>query len=129
MSAAEPERGADRSPAAGSASARTIGMGIPQSWQATLLFERDNVAVALRDVAAGERVRVRTPEGVVEVDALEAIPLCHKIALADLAKGERIFKYGSCIGEARSTIARGAWVHIHNLASLRARLRASNAAS
>jgi altronate dehydratase len=93
------------------------------SWQATLLAEHDNVAVALRPIAAGEVVLVRTPLGSREVVAVEPIPLCHKIAVADLAAGEAVVKYGWCIGEARSAIPRGAWVHVHNLASRRARPR------
>ena len=75
------------------------------NWHATLLAATDNVAVALQPIAAGERVVVRRPEGVREVVALEAIPLCHKIALADLATSDDVLKYGYCIGEARQPIA------------------------
>jgi altronate hydrolase len=91
------------------------------NWQATLLAVADNVAVALQPIAAGERVIVRAPDGVREVIALEAIPLCHKIALADLSTSDEVRKYGCCIGEAREPILRGAWVHTHNLVSRRAR--------
>jgi len=56
-----------------------------------------------------------------EIVALEPIPLCHKIALADVQRGGDVLKYGCCIGEAREAIARGAWVHTHNLVSRRAR--------
>ncbi len=91
------------------------------NWQATLLAASDNVAVALQPIAAGERVVVRAPEGMREVVALEAIPLCHKIALADLSTSDEVRKYGYCIGEARQPILRGAWVHTHNLVSRRAR--------
>jgi hypothetical protein len=90
------------------------------TWQATSLAEDDNVATVLRPIAAGEVVSVRTPRGLHEVVALEAIPLCHKIALADLAAGDGVRKYGCCIGEARTAIRRGAWVHVHNLVSRRA---------
>ena len=95
-------------------------------WHATLLSQADNVAVALRPIAAGERVIVRAPGGMREVVALEAIPLCHKIALADLATGDQVLKYGHCIGEAREPILRGGWVHTHNLASRRARVTATS---
>lgn len=91
------------------------------SFQATLLAEHDNVAVMLRPVVAGERVQVRTPAGAREVVALEGIPLCHKIAVDDIAQGNDVLKYGWCIGEARSPIRRGAWVHVHNLVSRRGR--------
>jgi altronate dehydratase len=90
------------------------------TWQATALATADNVAVVLQAIAAGETVRVSGPQGIVEVLALEAIPLCHKIALADLASGAPVLKYGQCIGETRVAIKRGTWVHTHNLRSRRA---------
>jgi altronate dehydratase len=90
-------------------------------WQATALAEPDNVAVALEPIAAGDAVRVRTPDGIVTVTALEPIALCHKIALGDIRRGEAVTKYGECIGEATAPIARGAWVHVHNLRSRRGR--------
>jgi altronate dehydratase len=90
------------------------------SWDATLLCARDNVATVLRAVATGETVRVLTPEGVVDVVALEPVPLCHKIACEDVAASADVVKYGWCIGAARTPIRRGAWVHVHNLVSRRA---------
>ena len=93
------------------------------SWDATLLAADDNVATVLRPVAAGEPVRVHTPRGLVEVVALEGIPLCHKIAFRAIGAGDDVLKYGGCIGAARSPIARGAWVHIHNVVSRRAQPR------
>jgi len=41
----------------------------------------------------------------------EAIPEVHKVALADLAKGDAIVRYGVPIGYANRAIARGGWVH------------------
>ena len=87
---------------------------------AVVLSSSDNVATLLAAVAAGALVAIDTDQGVVELRALEPIALGHKIALADLTPGERIVKYGECIGHATAAIARGAWVHIHNLRSLRA---------
>ena len=99
------------------------------NWHATLLAETDNVAVALQPIAVGERVVVHTPGGLRELIALEPIPLCHKIALDDFLPGDDVLKYGSCIGEARQAIARGAWVHTHNLVSRRGRLDRKGATS
>lgn len=79
----------------------------------------DNVATLLRAVAKGERVRV----GTTEIEAGEAIALCHKIALTDLKPGDRIVKYGDPIGEVTQAIKAGAHVHVHNLRSLRARAK------
>jgi len=92
------------------------------NWQATALSADDNVAVVLQPVAAGEDVAVKLGERLVTSRALEPIALCHKIALVDLRPGDAVLKYGEHIGEATAPIARGAWVHIHNLRSRRARL-------
>lgn len=90
------------------------------SWQATTLASDDNVATALQPIAAGETIAVKTAAGIVEVTALEPVALCHKIALADLASGTAVIKYGQCIGETTAPIRRGGWVHVHNLRSRRA---------
>jgi altronate dehydratase len=91
------------------------------TWHATALAPTDNVAVMLQPVAAGEGVVVKRADGTVEVRANEPIALCHKIALADIAPGDPVIKYGECIGEATVRIARGSWVHIHNVRSRRGR--------
>ena len=91
------------------------------NWHATALAPEDNVAMLLQPVAAGERVLVKGPQGVTELFATEPIALCHKIALADLSAGDAVVKYGECIGEATAPIARGSWVHVHNVRSRRGR--------
>jgi len=93
---------------------------VRMSWHATALAQEDNVATLLQPVAAGETVRVKRTDGVIEVRANEAVALCHKIALADLKPGDAVIKYGECIGEATAPITRGSWVHIHNVRSRRA---------
>ena len=52
-----------------------------------------------------------------ELRLLEPISLGHKVALRDIVAGEAVVKYGVRIGHATQPIARGAWVHLHNLAS------------
>ena len=52
-----------------------------------------------------------------EVMLLEPIRLGHKVALADLAAGTEIIKFGEVIGRASEAIRRGAWVHLHNVTS------------
>ena len=49
--------------------------------------------------------------------ALEAIGRGHKIALADLAAGAAVIKFGVRIGHTTQTVTRGAWMHLHNVAS------------
>ena len=45
------------------------------------------------------------------------IALGHKLALAPIARGGKIVKYGAPIGSATADIAAGAYVHIHNMKS------------
>ena len=49
------------------------------------------------------------------VQVREDIPQGHKLALAQIAAGENIIKYGYPIGHAASDIPPGAWVHTHNV--------------
>jgi altronate hydrolase len=71
---------------------------------------RDDVAVALSPLAAGEAVAPG-------VTAAGEIPPGHKVALKPIAKGAPIRKYGWTIGHATADIARGEHVHSHNLAT------------
>lgn len=76
-----------------------------------LITEKDNVAVALKDVRKGEEVEV----GGVKITALNDIPTGHKMALKDIEAGEGIVKYGFSIGNAREKIFFGQHVHTHNV--------------
>ena len=88
--------------------------------------ERDTVGVAVVDVTPGEiEGRSLDTNRTLRARALMAIPLGHKIALADLRAGDLLVKYGEVIGEASVPIARGGWVHVHNLRSLRGRADAN----
>ena len=73
----------------------------------------DDVAVAVEPVHAGDRVEI----GDATITARGEIPAGHKIALRDISSGEEIRKYGFPIGRATSDIARGDWIHSHNLAT------------
>jgi altronate hydrolase len=70
---------------------------------------RDNVATALRDLAAGE-----AQDG---VTLGEPVGRGHKVALRAIAAGEAVLKFGFPIGRATRAIAPGAHVHSHNLAT------------
>ena len=89
--------------------------------RALVLHADDDVAVALSDLAAGETVDVRRGGEEARVLVREAIPLGHKLALRSLVAGAPVRKYGEVIGAASADIATGGHVHVHNLASLRAR--------
>ena len=88
------------------------------------LHPRDNVANALEPLAAGDR----TSAGGGAIEILEAIPLGHKFATADLAAGADIIKYGESIGKASCDIKRGEHVHTHNVRTLMSDWKAARAA-
>ena len=73
----------------------------------------DNVAVVAQPVTAGDSVLI--VEKKEHIAALENINTGHKIAIAPIAAGEFIMKYGIPIGRATENIAVGNWVHIHNV--------------
>lgn len=91
------------------------------SWDALALHADDDVAVALRDLAAGATARVRSGSGIETVRLRDAVAMGHKFARRDIAAGAEVRKYGNVIGAATTAIARGAHVHVHNLVSRRAR--------
>ena len=78
-----------------------------------LLHPDDNILVARRDIAAGERVEIDGQSFAMPV----AIELGHKLARRALAADTRVFKYGAPIGSMKIAAARGEHVHLHNLRS------------
>ncbi|MEA4885005.1 MAG: UxaA family hydrolase [Clostridia bacterium] len=82
---------------------------------------RDNVGVSVDDIDAGEQVEgmVLEDQGLIVMEAREAIPFGHKIALNDIASGAEVTRYASCIGVATQQIVRGEHVHTHNVKSAR----------
>ena len=84
---------------------------------AVVLDGADHVATALRALSAGETVRVGGPHGTSTIIAVKDIPLCHKIAVKAVKKGDAVFKYGEFIGDATRAIEPGEHVHIHNIES------------
>ncbi len=71
----------------------------------------DLVAVALAPLSAGEAVDY----GAGTIAPLTDIPMGHKVALRDIAAGEKVIKYGFPIGVATEAIPAGSHVHTHNL--------------
>lgn len=76
----------------------------------------DNVATMLDDAVAGDAVMLRGA-ACDAVTALETVAHGHKIAIAAIAAGEPVMKFGIPIGRASMGIAAGGWVHLHNCAS------------
>ena len=78
-----------------------------------LLHPDDNILVARRDIAAGERVEVDGESFVIPA----AVELGHKLARRALPPDARVVKYGAPIGSMKAAVRRGEHVHLHNLRS------------
>ncbi|UCD85956.1 MAG: UxaA family hydrolase [Deltaproteobacteria bacterium] len=79
---------------------------------AILINPKDNVAVVLEDIPEGNEVIL---PGRQVLKAREDIPSSHKVAVRDIPEGAELIKYGEMIGAASVSIAKGDWVHTHNL--------------
>ena len=78
-----------------------------------IMNPNDNCATVLEDIQKDARLYIK------EISILinQNIPLGHKIALADIRKGDLVKKYGQTIGFATEDIKKGDWIHTHNLTS------------
>src|ERR1700743_1076933 len=85
---------------------------MPRAFQ---IQTEDNVATLMDDAVAGVVEIIGAAKST--VTSSETIARGHKIALKDIAAGEPVIKFGVRIGHATQAIPRGAWVHLHNLAS------------
>lgn len=84
----------------------------PRAFQ---IHPSDNVATLIDDAVPGPIRQLGASSS--PLVASESIARGHKIAVADIAAGAAVIKFGVRIGHALHPIARGAWVHLHNLAS------------
>ena len=82
---------------------------------AILLDAKDNVATCTTAAKAGDKIKIL---GGGEIICVEDIPIWHKVALKEIGKGDKVFKYGEIIGEALSDIAKGGWVSHENIFSV-----------
>ena len=83
---------------------------------------RDNVGVVVvEDLAAGAQMLcvVTQDNSDFRMQARQAAPIGHKIALKDLKIGDTVIKYGEDIGKVVAPIAKGEHVHTHNLKTKR----------
>ena len=72
---------------------------------------QDTVAVALRDLAAGETIMVDDAAITLKTD----VPAHHKLALCPHAPGDAVIRFGESFAEATAPIEAGAHVHSHNV--------------
>ncbi|GAF40752.1 altronate hydrolase [Agrilactobacillus composti DSM 18527 = JCM 14202] len=77
-----------------------------------ILNPKDSVGVALQDLPEGTKIQLA--DGTF-LGLRQPVKRGHKFALKDIAADEDVLKYGYPIGHATAKIAKGAWVHTHNL--------------
>ena len=82
---------------------------------AMIIDAKDNVAVAIEPIAAGETAVFLLSGKPVSVPVTEDITIYHKFAIRDIAEGEPVVKYGEHIGIAAMDIPAGSHVHVHNV--------------
>lgn len=82
---------------------------MPPKSRTLKLHPKDNIVIALADLAAGSECTADGP------NALQSVKQGHKIAIALIAAGQNVLRYGQIIGQAKSDIAPGEHVHVHNL--------------
>jgi len=75
-----------------------------------LMHDNDNVAIVVND--GGLTAGAVFPNG---LTLLEAVPQGHKVALRDLAKGDRVIRYNVTIGFAAKDLPAGSWLAEHNV--------------
>ncbi len=81
--------------------------------KAIKIHKNDNVAVAINQINAGEKVLVDSKE----VLLLDTVPAGHKFAISPIQKSENIIKYAYPIGHAKNDIKIGEHIHTHNVKS------------
>ena len=89
--------------------------------QCVLINIKDNVAIATNDLTKGDKVRVLSGQGAIEVILNNDIPFGHKFAIRQIDQGQQVIKYGEPIGIATKGIMIGDHVHVDNVDSERGR--------
>src|SRR5437868_24005 len=75
------------------------------------LDPRDNVLIALRDLAAGDQI-THTDR---TYTLVTGVPAKHKFATADLAPGDPVYMYGVLVARARVPVRQGEWISTRNV--------------
>ena len=83
---------------------------------------KDTVAVVVVEgVKAGTEMQgwIMDADKMINVVARQDIPIGHKVALADMATGDTVWKYGIDMGEVVAPIKAGEHAHVHNIKTKR----------
>lgn len=83
---------------------------------------KDTVAVVVVEgVNAGTAMTgwIMDEDRMINVQALQDIPIGHKVALKDMAVGDTVLKYGIDMGKVVANIKAGQHAHVHNIKTKR----------
>lgn len=80
---------------------------------------RDNVGVAMDKLCNKDVLDIVVGDSKYSIVAKGPTPRFHKVAVTNIAKGEKVLKYGETIGIALRDILSGEHVHTHNIRGLR----------
>ncbi|WP_099157026.1 UxaA family hydrolase [Virgibacillus ndiopensis] len=84
-------------------------------------YKGDHVGVAVEDIEKNEKVLGvhMDDDSIIEVVAKEAVPLGHKISVAELPPNQPVIEYMVQIGSAPNGLSVGDYVHTHNIKTSR----------
>src|SRR5579872_3075037 len=77
------------------------------------IHKNDNVLIVVADIHVGDRDTIDGKEVVFH----QEIPIGHKVAARSIQTREKVYKCGVPIGSAKSDVAAGEHIHLHNLKS------------
>ena len=83
---------------------------------------KDTVAVVVVEgVKAGAALNgwIMDEDRMINLQALQDIPIGHKVALKDMAVGDTVWKYGIDMGKVVAPIQTGQHAHVHNIKTKR----------
>ncbi len=83
---------------------------------------KDTVAVVVVEgVTEGMTLNgwIMDEDRMIEVTARQDIPIGHKVALADMAVGDTVIKYGIDMGKVVAPVKAGQHAHVHNIKTKR----------
>ena len=77
--------------------------------------------VVVEGIKAGQKLTgwVMDQDKTITVEALQDIPIGHKVALVPVKAGDTVIKYGVDIGRVVQPIAKGEHLHVHNVKTKR----------
>lgn len=83
---------------------------------------KDTVAVVVvENIQAGMQLQgwIMDEDRMIEIQALQDIPIGHKVALRDMAPGDTVWKYGIDMGKVVAPIRTGEHAHVQNIKTKR----------